>query len=899
MPQINSIPDSAGRRLLPQADLQIGGASPEAFGAGVGSAVKELGGAGADAASALQGFQLAKEREQDQAAEFDRQAQFVKFGSGESERLDQASRDIEGPALDFTKTFMGAFDQNREEFLAKVPARHRAQWDAKFAALRGTVAGAALKTEFGQRDAWSKGTLETSLSALQNGVAQSPGRSDDYRRQGEELINASLLGRQDKADAINKWHSTVSIAAAMGDVELDPYGAVARLGGTNPVTIYDAKGGPPPTQPVTPSGALADNIVGGLKNRGLTDAQARGVAAGIAAESSNTVNAFNKDGGGEGAFGLGQWRGARLKALRARYGPNPTGSQQLDFLVAELRGGDAGGKAVISQDNEVAVLHHYIHDFMRPSAEGGRGDMKRGLAALGQKVDVAALPVAALPVAADAAPGPKPIPAGWKGNTEDAIQELGMTAPQAEEFIKTGTDPRLPEKATALAGTSAPAEPPPIDPRYANLPLSVRMQLIEGAQREIERRDNMQHVTEQKTHNDQLNTLLNDLNDGKAGTADIDAARKAGWLTDYDEINRAQGVFDAKNKANEDLDRFNLMMNTPNFGYNHFDGDQKKAVDAGVEALGNTPMAAFQVWQKTHILATKGAQALRGSILSTDPTQVQQAASIASNMIEHDPNAFTGVEGGEDIEKNAMTYRHEIDGLGRSPEEAVRIIAAGNAPEAKRQLAANVDAEKSFRGKVQKTDVANVLSNALGGWFVRDPDFTSPEQKAAVQQDFADLAWDHYQQYHDEGAANSYATQQIRKLYGTVDGRLMKYPPTRAYPPVNGSWNYLFEQAAKDVKSATGKTVKPSDVYLMPLPTATAEAFRARRPVPYEVHYVEHVDGQAVYQVLHGKAFVGDVAAQHQTSNEALFHGGQSDRAALAKALGSARIQPGMHGRDY
>jgi hypothetical protein len=36
----------------------------------------------------------------------------------------------------------------------------------------------------------------------------------------------------------------------------------------------------------------------------------------------------------------------------------------------------------------------------------------------------------------------KPIPKGWKGNQEDAIRELGMTADEAAQFLKTGKDPR-------------------------------------------------------------------------------------------------------------------------------------------------------------------------------------------------------------------------------------------------------------------------------------------------------------------------------------------------------------------------------------------------------------------------------------------------------------------------
>lgn len=855
MARLPSIADTAGRRLLPQADLRIEGGSPDAFGAAAGRGLQALGGAVQEVGGAIQQFELAKAREAEQTAEFDRQAQFVKFGSAEDERLTTAARDINGSAIDFTKTFMTSFDQRRDEFLAGVPTRHKSQWEAKFEALRGQVSGAALKTEFGQRDAWSKTTLTTSLGSLQNGAAQNPDGIAEYRAQGETLIDTSLLSAQDKEAARASWRGTIAVAAATGDVERDPLGALKRLGGTDPETIYDVKRGVPPTQRVTPSGALSGTIVDGLKKRGLTDVEARGVAAGVAAESANDPAAFNSDGGGEGALGIGQWRGSRQRALLKKAGANPNLDQQLDHLVSELRGGDKGGKAVLGHDDEQAVLFHYVHDFMRPSEAGARGDMKRGLAALGLKATPASLPVAA--------------------------------------EVRSDTKAAEADRAAGL---------PAVDPRYADMPLSARMQLIESAQRQIEHQDQLQFAAEQKDHGDKLNILLNELNDGKAGHADIDAARKAGWLTDYDEINRAEGILDARDKANDDLNRFNTMMNTPGYAFNHFDTEQKQAVDAGVKALGGSPMAAFQVWQKTGILATKGAQALRGAILSVDPAQVAQAASIASNMIERDPNAFTGVDGGEDIEKNAMLYRHYVSDLGKSSEEAVQMVAQRNTPEAKAKINASIDDERKFKKQITKDSVQvdSALSDKLGGWFTIDPDFTAPEQRTAIRQDFAELAWDHYRDHGDYAAARSYAYSQVQKLYGAVDGRLMKYPPTRAYPPVNGSWDYLFEQAASDIKGVTGKAVKPSDVYLMPLPTATAEAFRAGRPVPYEVHYVEHVDGQPVYQVLHGKAFIGDVRASKQAgmSNEERFRRGEQDREALRRAATSQRF-PIRRGRDY
>lgn len=108
---------------------------------------------------------------------------------------------------------------------------------------------------------------------------------------------------------------------------------------------------------------------------------AAGITSGIKAEGGSLGMAKN------GAFGIGQWRGPRLKALIKKYGPNPTKAQQLEFLMWELEGGDPGGKGVLASRNKEDALSNYIGGstwgFMRPGA-GRTGDMARGMAALGR-----------------------------------------------------------------------------------------------------------------------------------------------------------------------------------------------------------------------------------------------------------------------------------------------------------------------------------------------------------------------------------------------------------------------------------------------------------------------------------------------------------------------------------
>ena len=123
-------------------------------------------------------------------------------------------------------------------------------------------------------------------------------------------------------------------------------------------------------------------LVGKLKAAGIGDAQAAGIAAGILAESKGDPNAFNGTNGGNGAYGIGQWRGARQRELFRRYGSAPTLDQQLEFLLSELKGGDAGGSAVLRAGDAKSALDAYVRRFMRPDAAGIAGDLRRGQAAL-------------------------------------------------------------------------------------------------------------------------------------------------------------------------------------------------------------------------------------------------------------------------------------------------------------------------------------------------------------------------------------------------------------------------------------------------------------------------------------------------------------------------------------
>lgn len=141
-------------------------------------------------------------------------------------------------------------------------------------------------------------------------------------------------------------------------------------------------------------GGNSQTIQAFLRRNGFSAEQARGIMAGIHAESGGNPNALNQS---SGAMGIGQWLGPRKKALIGRYGANPTLDQQLQFLLWELQGGDHGGAAVRGQTTAGGTMEAFINRFMRP-ARGAEtaGDLRRGYNFLGGGASRSARPGAPL-----------------------------------------------------------------------------------------------------------------------------------------------------------------------------------------------------------------------------------------------------------------------------------------------------------------------------------------------------------------------------------------------------------------------------------------------------------------------------------------------------------------------
>lgn len=641
-------------------------------------------------------------------------------------------------------------------------------------------------------------------------------------------------------------------------------------------------------------GALAS----GLSSGGLSAPVVAGFLGNAEYEAGFDSNRVGDNGS---AFGHMQWRKERVDNFKRIIGKDPKGSSVEDatkFILWEMQNPEAAGMTVEQRDQILnATTAEQAAELIDKFYERSDGKSRSERKAAAAKYMGASVPVAAVPPTPKTPEAPsKPIVAGnlplevtQKVNNPDGsvstVRTISVGIDGKEVLIPTVVDGKVVSDIEAVDhyrvtgenfGTFNTTEEADAYGEWLhqkhmhdlgktgnyildNLSGEEVAQTIDQARNQIQQQSAVAARAQQAAHSDVVNQLQVEILDGKAGQREIDALRESGVLTDYDEIKRLQDQVVARDKEQADINRFNTMMGTPGFTWNPFDPDQRKSVEAAVKAAGGTTRegmtTGFQIWQKTGILAQSTANGLRGAMISLNPGEVIAGATLASNMLTQNPNALAGVQGREDIEKVASSFGHYVNDLGYTAEQASQRIAQMNDP--KNQHALTPATKTAFIADLKKVEVEDTLGEKYDTVFTAQPTFLSSSQRVAAVNDYSDLAMDHYQQYGDPGAAKAWALGQMQKLYGVVNGRLMKFPPTKGYPPIGGSHDYIFHQAQQDIKEVTGLDVPVDKIFFTPLP-GTAEEFRAGKPPRYAVRYIDEVGGVPTEHLLTGKAFTAD-----------------------------------------
>ena len=109
---------------------------------------------------------------------------------------------------------------------------------------------------------------------------------------------------------------------------------------------------------------------------GWSEAQTGGILDNLVSESGLNPAAYNPKGGGQGAQGIGQWRGDRIAAFRKLFGHDPasgTFEEQLLFVQWELLNTEKAAAARLAQARTRGEATVAVNDAYERSGVPGTG----------------------------------------------------------------------------------------------------------------------------------------------------------------------------------------------------------------------------------------------------------------------------------------------------------------------------------------------------------------------------------------------------------------------------------------------------------------------------------------------------------------------------------------------
>lgn len=837
-----------------------------------------------------------------------------------------------------TTNALTAWDKRAQALKDETPAWLRERLDPILETRRAAFAHKANGQEAERRNGWYRGGIAQSASRAQERAFNDPAQTTSARDQALADIRASGLPQAEKDKLERDVAQSVGKAKFARHLQDDPEAVTGNLGVALPGTV-ETRGG------------LVDRgrgILNYYQQRGLSPVASAGIAGALMQENSGRFD--GKPGDNGISHGAAQWNGARftgLKAFAADRGTEWTdGQTQLDYVLHEMREGDAGARragrelaaATTPEEAAVAMMH-----FERPQGysssnpRGGNGFQSRlrytkmvlgGDPASGRSdtptFDASTssmdLPIVGeggrtidldgvqplvldrfealqnhwgrlLPVtsgvhdagtnaaAMDGTKGSERIGGNAldvdvsKLSEEERRQLIGMASATGFTGIGVSDDalhldmgPRrtwapgdqagsVPGWASGAVQAHLDGNPDAaaggaplatlgqtLDPDYATIPFSERLEMAgQAAKAAGERQKNL--LAQSKATYDALkgsfekravlgtvseqDVLSSDLDDGDQATIlrSIRAGQKAKSETDIAVDALLSGAMGQINP------RDSTDMAQLNRGYN-------EVLETRLKSATDVERQAFTLLtiRQTQVLPQKVQATMEAGILDVeDPAQLSTNMATAVTIEDQVPAAFKQLD--EGARKAVADYRYQTLELGRTSEQATEKILAGRSPEAKQAEALYGNAADKA---VKDLKVADVTA-AFEGWVYTPGSGAGVAEQNRLLREYQDaFRGAMLQTQGDSARAKAVALAQIKTTWDVSDisgsSQLMRLPPERFYPAIDGSHAYLRDDAMKtaaDWLNGGGTSKRSvSNVYLR-ADAATAKDINANRRPSY------------------------------------------------------------------
>lgn len=355
------------------------------------------------------------------------------------------------------------------------------------------------------------------------------------------------------------------------------------------------------------------------------------------------------------------------------------------------------------------------------------------------------------------------------------------------------------------------------DANFANLPLEDRQAIRDDLVKQQTEENAARRKQTEEQYNTNYNNLLVDLNDGKAGSLELDAFREVYPGMKFEDINRAQTIIDEREKDGQVLRSAQAHI-TGDAPWNPSSDEHKKELNAlvgkdGTYRLGNTDQEYFTnsilpMVNKSGDIPTDVAGILTGMIRSQDGKKQLYALDAFSQLEEANPRAYN-FRVGEDIKADVDLYRGVKNYL---PEkELLQVISGGTTTEQRQaQDMLRKEAQRLLKTPTDPQHVSfdDAIASTFGEWGV-DPTIVEPNTRLIMQSEFAAIFEYEMTRGGTPQDVSARAVKQLARKWGTTEvggiKQIMKFPPDKVgYSPIMGSFDYMTTYAQKELNLPEG-----------------------------------------------------------------------------------------------
>lgn len=429
-----------------------------------------------------------------------------------------------------------------------------------------------------------------------------------------------------------------------------------------------------------------------------------------------------------------------------------------------------------------------------------------------------------------------------------------------------------------------------LDPRFAALPFSERLKIASQARQASAAQASAAEAArkaEYTAYNDSI-----ELASLTGGIASEETILNDPILDDGDKAARLRSFRARQTEASATDIAVRDYLSGGMADMNPLDGDQRttanKVFDVLTKNLAGAAPEAVQAEtnafiERTGIIPDPVVADLRRGLYSSNPQDYASAMDRAASVQSIAPIAFDNVPNGEALQRDLASYRNLVDVRGLSSTEAAQRLIERRSEDYKRNEAVlGPAADKAIKDLA----VSDVTSDFGGVFGFRSPGAgADTATQTMLLSEYRDAFREEFIRSNgDEDEAKTQAIRALRKTWDVseVSGEpeLMKFPPERFYPKVEGGHRYLRDDAMMTALDMAGEDADPAaitNVMLRPSP-ATAADVRAGRPPRYRLFFTRDVDGVEVIDEVPGYWAATDANVAAQSARQTNMEGAQTYR---------------------